>query len=199
MNIIRALIITIVVTLGLSNLVLLKKVRKLDSEVIRTKNNLEYYQNRLNNQIDENRVLQLTITDFKQSNDSLTKVIHEHKKKLKIKDKQLSSVASITTILTDTIKERIPVDRDFNVELKPNSLTTIKIQRKDSTITCIPEIYNHQDLFIVEEKVFKNQYKNKFQRFIHFDYKKIKVEKYKIINSNDLLRVTDTRVIKLSK
>ena len=68
----------------------------------------------------------------------------------------------------------------------------------DSVITCIPEIYNHQDLFITEEKVYRKKYKNWFQRLIHFDFKKDKVESYKIINSNDLIRVLDRKSTRLN-
>lgn len=199
MNTIRALITIVLIYFGISNYTLRSKVNKLDNELGISKSNIEYYQNTLTNSKEENRVLQLDINDFKSSNDSLINELNKTKDQLKIKDSELKSVSRISTILTDTITDTITVDRDFYVELKSNELTTIKINRKEGQITCIPEIYNHQDLFIIEEKVYRNKYKNWFQRLIHFDFKKDKVENYKIINSNNCIRVLDTRVIKLSQ
>ena len=199
MNTIRALITIVLIYFGISNYTLRSKVNKLDNELGINKSNIEYYQNALTNSKEENRVLQLDINDFKSSNDSLINELNKTKDQLKIKDSELKSVSRISTILTDTITDTITVDRDFYVELKSNELTTIKINRKEGQITCIPEIYNHQDLFIIEEKVYRNKYKNWFQRLIHFDFKKDKVENYKIINSNNCIRVLDTRVIKLSQ
>lgn len=199
MNTIRALITIVLIYFGISNYTLRNKVNKLDNELGISKSNIEYYQNALTNSKEENRVLQLDINDFKSSNDSLINELNKTKDQLKIKDSELKSVFRINTILTDTITDTITVDRDFYVELKSNELTTIKINRKEGQITCIPEIYNHQDLFIIEEKVYRNKYKNWFQRLIHFDFKKDKVENYKIINSNNCIRVLDTRVIKLSQ
>ena len=46
-------------------------------------------------------------------------------------------------------------------------------------------------------KEFK-QADNKYNSGL-FDFKKDKVESYKIINSNDLIRVLDTRIIKITK
>ena len=199
MNTIRALITIVLIYFGISNYTLRSKVNKLDNELGISKSNIEYYQNALTNSKEENRVLQLDINDFKSSNDSLINELNKTKDQLKIKDSELKSVSRISTILTDTITDTITVDRDFYVELKSNELTTIKINRKEGQITCTPEIYNHQDLFIIEEKVYRNKYKNWFQRLIHFDFKKDKVENYKIINSNNCIRVLDTRVIKLSQ
>lgn len=199
MNTIRALITIVLIYFGISNYTLRSKVNKLDNELGISKSNIEYYQNALTNSKEENRVLQLDINDFKSSNDSLINELNKTKDQLKIKDSELKSVSRISTILTDTITDTITVDRDFYVELKSNELTTIKINRKEGQITCIPEIYNHQDLFIIEEKVYRNKYKNWFQRLIHFDFKKDKVENYKIINSNNCIRVLDTRIIKLSQ
>ena len=160
MNTIRALITIVLIYFGISNYTLRSKVNKLDNELGISKSNIEYYQNALTNSKEENRVLQLDINDFKSSNDSLINELNKTKNQLKIKDSELKSVSRISTILTDTITDTITVDRDFYVELKSNELTTIKINRKEGQITCIPEIYNHQDLFIIEEKVYRNKYKN---------------------------------------
>lgn len=199
MNYLRVLIVAAITYLGLSNITLRSKVNRLDEELGDARNNIESYQSILSNKQDENRVLKLSIEDFKQSKDSLITELSKTKDQLKIKDKKLKEVIGMSTVLTDTLIRTIPVDRNFSVELQSNPLTTIKINRVDSVLICIPEIYNHQDLFITEDKVYRNKYKNWFQRLMHFDFKKDKVETYKIINSNDLIRVLDTRVIKITK
>lgn len=199
MNKIRALIVLVLIYFGISNYTLRNKLSKLDNELGISKSNVEYYQNALSNSKEQNRVLQLNINDFKSSNDSLINELNKTKDQLKIKDSSLKAVAGISTVFRDTITDTISVDRDFYVELKSNELTTIKIKRKEGQITCIPEIFNHQDLFIIEEKVYRNKYKNWFQRLVHFDFKKDNIQNYKIINSNNCIQVLDTRIIKISQ
>lgn len=205
MKILRALnlkniLIAISIFLVGSNIYLKKKVDRLDNELGIAKSNIIQYENLVSQSKDNNRVLQLTIDDFRQSNDSLIQEIHKTKDSLKIKDKQLTQALSATTLLTDTITKVIPTkEKDFSVELKPNQLTTIKISRVDSILTCIPEIYNRQDLFVYKKKVWRNRRKNWFQRLIHFDFKKDLIENYQIINTNELIQVVDTRVINISK
>lgn len=195
-NIKLLLCITTIVLL-LNNVRLSNKVDKLDYQLGITKNNLEQYQSLISTTANENRVLKLTIEDFRHSNDSLIQELSNKAKENKIDSKDIEQAVSVNTVIRDTIVEKISVDKDFYTELKPNSLTTIKIERKDSVLTCIPEIFNTQDLFIIRKKVWRNKYKNWFQRLIHFDFKKDRIEKYNILNSNDLIKVTDTRIIKI--
>lgn len=195
----KVILAIIIALLSINTYRLNRKIDNLDYELMKSKNNVEYYQTLASNEKDENRTLLLTIEEFKQSQDSVINRLNDVRDSLKIKDKELSQVVSNTTILTDTIVREIPIDRNFSVELKPNQLTTIKISRVDSMLTCIPEIYNHQDLFVLRKKVYRNKYKNFFQRLIHFDFKKDKIEKYQIVNSNDLMKVIDTRVINITE
>ena len=86
---------------------------------------------------------------------------------------------------------------DFNKELKLNDLTTIIVSRKDSILTAKIDIKNQQTIFVTENKEYKNTYKNWLVRFFHFDFKKIHIKNYQIVNSNPLIKVTDTRVIEI--
>ena len=186
--------------LFINNIRLQNKVNSLDKELSRSMNNASTWENIANSNIDNNNTLELTIQEYKNSNDSLIKVINDQQEKLKIKDNQLYQIASTETVIRDTIVEKIPInDTNFTIELKPNQLTTITVSRKDSIFTHTMEILNRQDLFIYTKKVYRNQYKNFFQRLIHFDFKKDKVNRYQIINSNDLIKVIDTRVINISE
>ena len=200
MSKIKVLIIIAFSLLFINNIRLQNKVSSLDKELARSINNASTWENIANSNIDNNNTLELTIQEYKNSNDSLIKVINDQQEKLKIKDNQLYQIASTETVIRDTIVEKIPInDTDFTIELKPNQLTTITVSRKDSIFTHTMEILNRQDLFIYTKKVYRNQYKNFFQRLIHLDFKKDKINKYQIINSNDLIKVIDTRVINISE
>ena len=50
----------------------------------------------------ENRVLELKLGDLKHSNDSLVQEILKSKEPLKIKDKQLKQLLSVSTAINDT-------------------------------------------------------------------------------------------------
>ena len=200
MSKIKVLIIIAFSLLFINNIRLQNKVNSLDKELARSINNASTWENIANSNIDNNNTLELTIQEYKNSNDSLIKVINDQQEKLKIKDNQLYQIASTETVIRDTIVEKIPInDTDFTIELKPNQLTTITVSRKDSIFTHTMEILNRQDLFIYTKKVYRNQYKNFFQRLIHFDFKKDRINKYQIVNSNDLIKVIDTRVINISE
>lgn len=200
MSKVKVLIIIAFSLLFINNIRLQNKVNSLDKELARSINNASTWENIANSNIDNNNALELTIQEYKNSNDSLIKVINDQQEKLKIKDNQLYQIASTETVIRDTIVEKIPInDTDFTIELKPNQLTTITVSRKDSIFTHTMEILNRQDLFIYTKKVYRNQYKNFFQRLIHFDFKKDKINKYQIVNSNDLIKVIDTRVINISE
>ena len=200
MSKIKVLIIIVFSLLFINNIRLQNKVNSLDKELARSNNNASTWENIANSNIDNNNTLELTIQEYKNSNDSLIKVINDQQEKLNIKDNQLYQITSTETVIRDTIVEKIPInDTDFTIELKPNQLTTITVSRKDSIFTHTMEILNRQDLFIYTKKVYRNQYKNFFQRLIHFDFKKDKVNRYQIINSNDLIKVIDTRVINISE
>ena len=200
MSKIKVLIIIVFSLLFINNIRLQNKVNSLDKELARSMNNASTWENIVNSNIDNNNTLELTIQEYKNSNDSLIKVINDQQEKLKIKDNQLYQITSTETVIRDTIVEKIPInDTDFTIELKPNQLTTITVSRKDSIFTHTMEILNRQDLFIYTKKVYRNQYKNFFQRLIHFDFKKDKINKYQIVNSNDLIKVIDTRVINISE
>ena len=200
MSKIKVLIIIAFSLLFINNIRLQNKVNSLDKELARSINNASTWENIANSNIDNNNTLKLTIQEYKNSNDSLIKVINDQQEKLNIKDNQLYQIASTETVIRDTIVEKIPInDTDFTIELKPNQLTTITVSRKDSIFTHTMEILNRQDLFIYTKKVYRNQYKNFFKRLIHFDFKKDKINKYQIVNSNDLIKVIDTRVINISE
>lgn len=176
-----------------------KRINVLDTELGQVTNNYEYYQNLTGKLKEQNRTLQLSIADLNNTKDSLLQTAKEVQKELKIKDKNLQQIQVINTQMKDTVTQIITKDVNFKEELKLNPLTTIIIERKDSILTAILDLRNSQILFVEEKKQYRNKYKNGFQRFLHFDWKKDRVRKYQIHNSNNLIKVTDTRVVEVTE
>lgn len=176
------------------------KLQKLNKEIDRVTNNLRSYEEGASNLTKRNRVLQLTIDELNTSQDSLIQQVNETKKKLKIKDKNLTNVSVINTEIKDSVKTVIKHKLvDFKEELKLNELTTIIVSRKDSILKAKLDITNQQIIFVENKREYRNKYKNGWVRFWHFDFKKITTRQYRIENSNPLIKVTDTRVIEVSK
>lgn len=169
-------------------------------EIDRITNNIRAYEEIASNAQDNSRVLQLTIDELKHSKDSLIQQVNKVKKELKIKDKNLTDASVINTEINDSVKTVIKEKLiDFNEELKLNDLTTIIVSRKDSILTAKIDIKNQQIIFVEDKKEYKRFYKNWLLRFFHFDFKKVRIKNYQIVNSNPLIKVTDTRIIELPK
>ena len=174
------------------------KLKVQEREIDRLGNNFEYYQDLLSNTYKENRVLQLNVNEFKETKDSLIQEIKTVQKKLKIKDKELQ-LASIQEVEIKYDTTVVVTSDDFTLEIKPNTLTSIIIEKKDSLLKHTLDIRNSQTLFIKNEKVYKRQYKNWFRRLLHFDFKKKNICTYQIDNSNSLIKIENTRFVELSK
>ena len=197
-NNIRLVTIGIISLLTVTIFVLGGQLKDKQNEIDRLSNNIQAYEQLVTNKEQANTVLQLTINELNNSKDSLIQEIQQTKKKLNVKNKNLVQAQVINTVIKDTVTKVITVDRNFNETLKINPLTTIKVSRTDSILTAKIDIQNQQILFIEEKKVYKNTYKNGWIRFWHFDWKKIRVRKYQIQNSNPLIRVTNTRIVEIN-
>lgn len=197
-NNIRVVVISIICLLTAAIFVLGSQLKNKNEEINRLSNNIQAYEQIVSSKEENNRVLQLTINELNNSKDSLIQQVNKVKKELKVKDKNLKQVQVINTVIKDTITKVITRDRDFSETLKLNPLTTIKVNRTDSILTAKIDIQNQQILFVEEKKVYKNKYKNGWVRFWHFDWRRIRIRKYQIENSNPLIRVTDTRIVELN-
>ena len=192
-------IAVLVVSLAVTTKVLYDKVQKQDNEIGRLYSNVKQYESLAAGTMAENRVLELKLGDLSHSNDSLVQEILKSKDSLKIKDKQLKQLLSVSTAINDTTDVVLPdsVNCDFTTELKPNQLTTYKISRVGNKLTHIANIFNRQDLFVFTSKEYRRQYKNFFARLLHLDFKRDEIDRYKIVNTNPEIKVLDTRVIKI--
>lgn len=194
-NIIAVIIISILTAIFVFQR---NQLNKKDIEIDRLYNNVQYYEELNDSTKDNNRILQLTIEELNNSKDSVITQLNNTRKELNIKNKELELVSSQTQeVKLDTTI--IVNDNDFKYEIKPNNLTSLIIEKKDSILTANLDIKNQQTLFISHKKEYKNQYKNWFRRLLKFDFKKHNVYRYNIVNSNDLIKVTDTRVIQINE
>lgn len=174
------------------------QLQKKNLEIDRVTNNYEFYMKQTAESIQQNQVLQLTLNEYKETKDSLIQKIKATQKKLKIKEKELSQVQiQEQEIVHDTTV--VVKSNDFEVEIKPNSLTSIIISRKDTLLKHHLDIRNSQTVFVGQKKIYKRQYKNWFQRLLRFDFKKKTIYKYQIDNSNKLIKIENTRIVELSK
>lgn len=169
-----------------------------NKEIDRLNNNIIYYQEQQDTLKDSNRVLRLTIDEFKDSKDSIVSQLNDARKELNIKDKQLKQAQSQTQqIIVDTAI--VVKENNFKEVIKPNELTSIIIAKTDSILTAKIDIKNTQTLFLSSKKEYKRKYKNWFRRLLKFDFKKQTVYNYTIKNSNSLIKVTDTKLITVEK
>ena len=197
-NNIKVVTIGIISLLTVAIFILGSQLSKKNKEIDRLFNNIKAYEQLATENKKLNTVLQLTVNELNNSKDSLIQQVEQARKELKVKNKNLQQAQVINTVIRDTVTKIITVNRNFNEELKINPLTTIKVTRTDSILTAKIDITNQQILFIEEKKEYKNKYKNGWIRFWHFDWKKIKVRKYQIHNTNPIIKITDTRIIEIN-
>ena len=169
-----------------------------NSEIDRLNNNVQFYQEQADDANGNYKILKLTINELNNSKDSVINELVNVKNELKIKDKQLQQAQSqkqqIKLDTTIVVK-----DNDFYQEIKPNNLTSIIIAKKDSILTSKVDIQNTQTGFLKVSRVYKNTYKNFFSRLFHFDFKKKNQYDFTIHNSNNLIKVTGTRLIEITE
>lgn len=192
--------IAVIIIVGLTAICFYQnnKINKLDDKLGIVTNNYQYYQSLTSSLDKQNNVLKLTIDDLNMTNDSLLQEVNEVREELKIKDKNVQQVQIVKTEVKDSVKTVIkPTEIDFTKELKLNNLTTIIVSKRDSILSAVLDLKNQQILFVEKKRKYRNQYKNWFQRLIHFDWKKDDISNYTIHNSNDLIKVTDTRVVEI--
>lgn len=130
--------------------------------------------------------------------DSVTKELDISKKKLKNISLVETKVDKDTTV---QIKTDDKIDNDsiqgFSKEVKLNNLTTILVKVENTDLNIKLEFKNRQTIYWREDKAWRRQYRNGWVRFWHFDWKKDRILRFDVHNSNDLLEVVETRVIEI--
>ena len=177
------------------------KANKLSEELKIANNNIEAYQDIINDSQQASGVLKLDINKLKEYNDKLIQQIDSIRKQNKIKSKELQVAATQKQIL-DVNKSKgvggdiitIIKDSTYNDSIQYNNLTKIYYTIGKDSVNVRLKLNNTQYLYIYKHKEYKNK-KNFFQRLFTFDWKKKYVYKYKIHNTNDLLKEDSVRVI----
>lgn len=182
-----------------------KQNKKLSESLELAQNNIEAYQGVLNDSWQANNVLKLDIEQLQNCNDKLLHQLDSVREKLKIKPKQVNTAATQTqTILVNDSKGvggdlvEILKDTTYTDTIKYNDLTSVFYTIGRDTVNIGIDLKNTQYIYTYTTKEYKNK-KNFFKRLITLDFKKVQKTEYKIVNTNDLLKTCDVRVVESNK
>lgn len=176
--------------------------KKLSESLEQAQNNIEAYQGMISNSDSVNSVLQMDLKNLQDSNDKLIQQIDSVRKQNKIKKTSLTSAATQTqAIIVNKSKEitgkdliTILKDTTYIDSIQYNKYTTVYYTIGKDTVNIGLNLKNTQYLYTYKQKEYKNK-KNFFKRLFTLDFKKVTRYKYKIINTNDLLKTSDVRII----
>lgn len=177
------------------------KANRLSQELKMANNNIEAYQDALSGAQQASGVLRLDMKKLKDYNDKLVQQLDSVRKTEKLKSKEIQVAATqkqiinvnkskgvggdIITILKDSI---------YKDSLQYNNLTKVYYTIGKDSVNIKLDVQNTQYLYVYKHREYKNK-KNFFKRLITFDWKKKDVYKYKIHNTNDILKEDSIRII----
>lgn len=177
------------------------KANRLSQELKMANNNIEAYQDALNGAQQASGVLRLDMKKLKDYNDNLVQQLDYVRKTEKLKSKEIQVAATqkqiinvnkskgvggdIITILKDSV---------YKDSLQYNNLTKVYYTIGKDSVNIKLDVQNTQYLYVYKHREYKNK-KNFFKRLITFDWKKKDVYKYKIRNTNDILKEDSIRII----
>ena len=179
--------------------------KKLSESLEMAQNNIEAYQGSLKESQQANNVLRISLDELQDQNDALLYKVDSVMKQTKIKPKQLYTAATQTQLidvmngkgvggdLTEILRDTI-----YNDTLRYNDLTTIYYTIGKDTVNMKLDIKNTQYLYLYTDRQYKNK-KSFIKRLFTLDFKKVNKYKYNIVNTNDLVRTDDVRVIEIIK
>lgn len=173
--------------------------KKLSQSLETAQNNIEAYQGLLSDSQQASNVLKLTVEQLQNSNDSVLHKLDSVRKELKIKPKQLHTAATQTQVL-NVIGSKgvggniIVKDSTYTDSILYNPLTKVKYTIGNDTVNIAIDLQNEQYLYVYTKREYKNK-KNFFKRLFTLDFKKVTKYKYNIVNTNDLLKSKDVRIV----
>lgn len=175
--------------------------KKLSESLEIAQNNIEAYQGSLNDSQQANNVLKLDMNKLSEQNDKLIQQIDSVRKINKIKSDNLHTAATQTqTIYVNNSKGvrgdiiEILKDTVYTDTLQYNDLTKVYYSIGTDSVNIALDINNTQYLYIFKTREYKNK-KSFFKRLFTLDFKKVDRYKYKIVNTNDLLKEDSVRII----
>lgn len=173
-----------------------KHVKELRDTIDRQDKNILFYKGQLSN-------LRVTKGELEAANDSLSlyikKVLRDNK--IKVDDVQSINVTELT--LTTEIIDTVLVQEDcsFKDTTYFNPYTTLLLESTRNMWTnellINKSLQVRDSLAIVNyiKFIYKNDYKNKWVRFWHFDWKKTPMSNVLIDNRNKLIKFSEPKVI----
>lgn len=176
-----------------------KQNKKLSESLEMSQKNVEAYQELYNDSQQASNVLKLTVEQLQNSKDSVIQKLDSVRKELKIKPKQVKTAATQTQVI-NVIKSKgvkgdiLVKDTIYTDSIQYNPLTTVHYTIGKDTVSIGLNVENTQYLYIYTTKEYKNK-KNFIKRLFTLDFKKVKKYKYKIVNTNDLLKNDDVRIV----
>ena len=180
---------------------LYKTNKKLSESLEIAQNNIEAYQGSLNDSQQANNVLKLDMNKLSEQNDKLIQQIDSVRKINKIKPDNLHTAATQTqTIYVNNSKGvrgdiiEILKDTVYTDTLQYNNLTKVYYSIGTDSVNIALDVKNTQYLYIFKTREYKNK-KNFFKRLFTLDFKKVNKYKYKIVNTNNLLKEDSVRII----
>ena len=195
----KAVLIACVSLLLLCGINLYKTNKKLTTSLEQAQNNIEAYQGLVSSSQQANGVFRLDISQLKESKDSLLRELDSVREKNKIKAKEVITAATQTQVLNVSKSKGVgglvlPKDTVYKDSIQYNKLTTVYYTIHKDSINIGIDLKNTQYLYIYAKKEYKNN-KNFFKRLFTLDFKKVLRYKYTIVNTNDLLKQKDVRII----
>ncbi len=177
------------------------KANKLSEELKIANNNIEAYQDAISGAQQASGVLQLDMSKLKECNDQLVQKLDSVSKRNNVKTKEIQVAATQGQTIDVTQSKgvggnivEIIKDSTYNDSLQYNNLTKVYYYINKDSINIRLKVDNTQYLYVYKHKEYKNK-KNFFQRLFTLDWKKKYTYKYKIINTNDLIKEDSVRVI----
>ena len=173
--------------------------KKLSQSLETAQNNIEAYQGLLSDSQQASNVLKLTVEQLQNSKDSILHKLDSVRKELKIKPKQIHTAATQTQVL-NVIGSKgvggniIVKDSIYTDSILYNPLTKVKYTIGNDTVNIAIDLRNEQYLYVYTKREYKNK-KNFFKRLFTLDFKKVTKYKYDIVNTNDLLKSKDVRIV----
>lgn len=177
------------------------KANRLSQELKMANNNIEAYYDALSGAQQASGVLRLDMKKLKDYNDKLVQQLDSVRKTEKLKSKEIQVAATqkqiinvnkskgvggdIITILKDSV---------YKDSLQYNNLTKVYYTIGKDSVNIKLDVQNTQYLYVYKHREYKNK-KNFFKRLITFDWKKKDVYKYKIRNTNSILKEDSIRII----
>ena len=173
--------------------------KKLSQSLETAQNNIEAYQGLLSDSQQASNVLKLTVEQLQNSKDSVLHKLDSVRKELKIKPKQIHTAATQTQVLNVIACKGvggniIVKDSIYTDSILYNPLTKVKYTIGNDTVNIAIDLRNEQYLYVYTKSEYKNK-KNFFKRLFTLDFKKVTKYKYNIVNTNDLLKSKDVRIV----